>query len=61
MEDFIVAFGLLLAMEGLLYAAAPDLARRAVVSILQTPDSVLRIGGLAAAVIGVVLIWIVRG
>ncbi|KAA5603196.1 DUF2065 domain-containing protein [Blastochloris sulfoviridis] len=61
MADFIVAFGLLLAMEGLLYAAAPDLARRAVVSILQTPDPVLRVGGLVAAIAGVVLIWMVRG
>ena len=61
MADFIVAFGLLLAMEGLLYAAAPGLARRAVVSILQTPDPVLRVGGLVAAIAGVVLIWLVRG
>ncbi|NJO53611.1 MAG: DUF2065 domain-containing protein [Bacteroidales bacterium] len=61
MQDFIVAFGLLLAMEGLLYAAAPSLMRQAVASILQTPDAALRIGGLIAAVAGVLLIWAVRG
>jgi uncharacterized protein YjeT (DUF2065 family) len=61
MTDFIVALGLMLAIEGLLYAAAPDTMRRAVASVLDMPDATLRIGGLAMAVIGVVLVWMIRG
>jgi uncharacterized protein YjeT (DUF2065 family) len=30
-------------------------------SALETPDSTLRIVGIVSAVIGVVLIWVVRG
>jgi uncharacterized protein YjeT (DUF2065 family) len=61
MNDLVVALGLMLAIEGLLYAAAPDVMRRAVASILDMPDATLRIGGLASAVAGVVLVWLVRG
>lgn len=61
MQDFVVALGLVLAIEGLLYAAAPAAMRRAIVNVLETPDSLLRIGGLAAAVVGVALVWAVRG
>ena len=61
MADFVVALGLLLAVEGLLYAAAPDVMRRAVARILDTPDGILRMAGLAMAAVGVVLVWMVRG
>ncbi|ALK10680.1 DUF2065 domain-containing protein [Blastochloris viridis] len=61
MGDFVVALGLMLAIEGLLYAAAPDAMRRAVARILDTPDVALRIGGLTMAVFGVALVWMIRG
>jgi uncharacterized protein len=61
MADFLVAFGLLLALEGLLFAAFPDVAKRAMASVLESPDNLLRIVGVVSAVLGVILIWAVRG
>ena len=61
MWDFIVAIGLVLALEGLLFAAFPGAAKQAMTNVLETPDTVLRAVGIASAVIGIVLIWLVRG
>lgn len=61
MDDFLVALGLVLVIEGILYAAFPGSMRRAVAAVLESPDAVLRISGLAAAVLGLVMIWLVRG
>jgi uncharacterized protein YjeT (DUF2065 family) len=61
MPDIIVAIGLVLAVEGLLYAAFPGGMRRMVMSITEIPDSALRTMGLVAAVAGVFLVWLVRG
>jgi len=61
MWDFIVAIGLVLALEGLLFEAFPGAAKQAMTNVLETPDTVLRAVGIASAVIGIVLIWLVRG
>jgi uncharacterized protein YjeT (DUF2065 family) len=61
MSDFLVAVGLLFAMEGLVFAAFPGSAKRAMLSVLETPDPLLRIVGIVCACVGVVLIWLVRG
>jgi uncharacterized protein YjeT (DUF2065 family) len=61
MADFVVALGLVLVLEGLLFAAFPDAAKRAMESVMQTPDAMLRIVGLGSAVIGLALIWLMRG
>jgi uncharacterized protein YjeT (DUF2065 family) len=61
MSDFVVALGLVLVLEGLLFAAFPDAAKRAMESVMQTPDAMLRIVGLGSAVIGLALIWLMRG
>jgi uncharacterized protein YjeT (DUF2065 family) len=61
MWDFIVAIGLVLALEGLLFAAFPGAAKQAMASVLETPDAILRAVGIASAAIGIVLIWLVRG
>jgi uncharacterized protein YjeT (DUF2065 family) len=60
MSDFLVALGLVFAIEGLVFAAFPGAAKRAMASALETPDSVLRIVGIVSALIGVLLIWFVR-
>jgi uncharacterized protein YjeT (DUF2065 family) len=36
-------------------------AKRLAASALESPESSLRIAGIASAVIGLVLIWLVRG
>jgi uncharacterized protein YjeT (DUF2065 family) len=61
MPDFVVALGLVFAIEGLLFAAFPGLSKRAMANVLETPDAVLRIVGIVSALIGVALIWAVRG
>lgn len=61
MWDFIVAIGLVLALEGLLFAAFPGAAKQAMANVLETPDAILRGIGIASALIGIVVIWLVRG
>jgi uncharacterized protein YjeT (DUF2065 family) len=61
MRDFVVALGLVFVIEGILFAAFPETAKRAVASVLETPDGVLRGIGLASALIGLVLVWLIRG
>jgi uncharacterized protein YjeT (DUF2065 family) len=61
MWDFIVAIGLVLALEGLLFAAFPGAAKQAMANVLETPDTILRGVGIASALIGIVLIWLIRG
>jgi uncharacterized protein YjeT (DUF2065 family) len=61
MSEFIVAIGLVLVIEGLVFAGFPAAAKRWAASALESPDMSLRIAGIASAVIGLVLIWLVRG
>jgi len=56
-----IALGLLFAIEGLVFAAFPGAAKRAMESVLATPEHSLRLVGLVSAVAGVLLIWFVRG
>jgi uncharacterized protein YjeT (DUF2065 family) len=49
--------GVVLAVEGLLYAVAPEAMRRAVAALAAQPEQRLRAGGIAAAIIGVALAW----
>ena len=60
MTDFIVALGLVLAIEGFLYAAFPEQMKAMLDAARTMPAQTLRIGGLAAFVIGVGVVWIVR-
>jgi uncharacterized protein YjeT (DUF2065 family) len=61
MSDFVVAIGLVLAIEGILFAAFPGPLKRAMAHVTESPDSVLRLVGIASAVGGVLLVWLIRG
>jgi uncharacterized protein YjeT (DUF2065 family) len=61
MWDFVVALGLVLALEGLLFAAFPGSAKKAMANVVETPDTILRAVGIACALVGIVVIWFVRG
>jgi uncharacterized protein YjeT (DUF2065 family) len=61
MSDFLVALGLVFVLEGILFAAFPDLTKKAVENVLQTPDLFLRVIGISSAALGLILIWLVRG
>ena len=59
--DLITALALVLVIEGALYALFPDAMKRMMVSIADMPAEILRNAGLIAAVIGVGIVWLVRG
>jgi uncharacterized protein len=61
MAQFIVAIGLVLVIEGLLFAAFPRAAKRLAASAVESPETSLRVAGIVSAVLGIVLIWFVRG
>jgi len=61
MDDFLAAVGLVFVIEGLVFAAFPGSAKRAIESVLETPDASLRAIGIGSAVVGLVLVWLVRG
>jgi hypothetical protein len=61
MHDFLVAIGLVLAIEGIIFAAAPHFAKRLAATALEAPDAVLRIAGVVSAVLGVIIVWFIRG
>jgi hypothetical protein len=61
MLDFLAALGLVFVIEGLVFAAFPQQAKRAVASVVETPEATLRAIGIGSAVIGVVVVWLVRG
>jgi uncharacterized protein YjeT (DUF2065 family) len=44
-----------------MFAGLPGAAKRAMASVLETPEPTLRLVGVVSAVIGVILIWLVRG
>lgn len=61
MSDLLVAVGLVMVIEGLLWAAAPHFALRLLATAAKTPEHVLRTAGTAAIAIGVVIVWLIRG
>jgi uncharacterized protein YjeT (DUF2065 family) len=61
MTDFIVALGLVFVIEGLIFAANPGAAKNAMAHVMETADGPLRAIGIASAIVGVVLVWLVRG
>ena len=50
-----------LALEGIAYALAPEAMRRGLVVLIQASEQRLRIGGLVAAVLGVAIAWLLNG
>jgi hypothetical protein len=61
MSDLVLALGLMLVIEGCLYALFPDAMKRAVAVVLEQPSSSIRAVGLVAALIGLGIAWLVRG
>jgi uncharacterized protein YjeT (DUF2065 family) len=61
MSDFLAAIGLVFVIEGLIFAAFPNSGKKAIASVLDTPDNLLRMIGLGSAVIGLLVVWLARG
>lgn len=60
MRDFVTALGLVLVIEGAIYALMPGTMKRMMEQAQRIPDRVLRLAGLGAAVAGVALVWWIR-
>jgi uncharacterized protein YjeT (DUF2065 family) len=61
MNDLAVAFGLVLVIEGSLWALAPRFGRKLLEATAEIPETTLRMAGALAVAAGVLLIWILRG
>jgi len=61
MADLLTALGLAIALEGAAYALFPGAMKKMLLQVLAQPSSHLRNAGLAAAALGVAVIWLVRG
>jgi uncharacterized protein len=60
MPDLLTALGLVLVIEGLLYALVPGHLRQMADMMRQLTDDQLRIGGASAVALGVLIVWLVR-
>lgn len=60
-SDLIVALGLVLVIEGLIYAVFPGGVRRLAMELPNLPDTILRTFGIVVLVAGVCVVWIMRG
>jgi len=61
MSDLLVACGLVLVIEGLLWAVAPQFGRQLLATAAATPDGQLRTAGWVAVAAGAIIAWLVRG
>lgn len=61
MRDLTVALGLVLVIEGVLYAGLPGAMKRTLVLVAKQSDAMLRGIGLGAALVGLFVIWLIRG
>ena len=57
MKELIIAFGLFLFIEGILYAIFPSKMKNMLSKLNQISNGQLRSGGLIFAVIGFIIIW----
>ena len=60
LREILLAFGLLLVIEGALYALMPDRMHRFMEAMRAQPADRLRIAGVVAAAVGVAMMWLVR-
>lgn len=61
MHDLLVALGLVLVIEGLIWAVAPDTGRRLLEIASQMPNRSLQIAGWSAVGLGMAIVWLLRG
>ena len=60
MQELIIAFGLFLFIEGILYAIFPSKMKNMLKKLETIKDNQLRTGGLIFAIIGFIIIYYVK-
>ena len=60
MRELIIAFGLFIFIEGILYAIFPSKMKNMIMRLKEATDNQLRTGGLIFAVIGFFIIWYLK-
>ena len=60
MRELIIAFGLFLFIEGILYAIFPSKMKNMIMKLKDATDNQLRTGGLIFAIIGFFIIWYLK-
>ena len=60
MKELIIAFGLFLFIEGIVYALFPSKMKNMLKKMETIKDSQLRTGGLIFAIIGFFIVWYIK-
>ncbi|WP_415295374.1 DUF2065 domain-containing protein [Candidatus Pelagibacter sp. Uisw_113] len=60
MNELIIAFGLFLFIEGILYALFPSKMKSILLKLNDVTNSQLRTGGLIFVIIGFIIIWYIK-
>ena len=60
MNELIIAFGLFLFIEGILYALFPSKMKSILLKLNDVTNSQLRTGGLIFTIIGFIIIWYIK-
>ena len=60
MKELIIAFGLFLFLEGMLYAIFPSKMKSILLKLNDVTNSQLRTGGLIFVIIGFIVVWYVK-
>ena len=60
MMDFLAAIGLMLVLEGSLYALLPDQIKKTMIEAIKLPASTLRMIGLTVAILGFIMITVLQ-
>tara|TARA_B100000029_G_C16943178_1_gene729623 strand:+ start:51 stop:236 length:186 start_codon:yes stop_codon:yes gene_type:complete len=61
MKELIIAFGLFLFIEGMLYALFPSKMKSMLQKLNEVNNNHLRTGGLVFTIIGFIIIWYFKG
>ncbi len=60
MSDLVTALGLVLVIEGLIYAINPEGLKKLLVMVQDVPAETMRLCGIGAVVLGFLVVWFAR-
>ncbi|MHA1523313.1 MAG: DUF2065 domain-containing protein [Alphaproteobacteria bacterium] len=61
MSDFLVAIGLVLVIEGVVYAVFPGPMKKMLDAVRDMDLTTMRVAGIVAIGMGLLVVWLVRG